>query len=1116
MKILLANLYVTIIVMVICAPVKKVESQQYSNIDPNSIGITHESPTERIMTSGVAFCDINNDYLEDLVFAAENEIKLYQNKGNGEFLEISSLAELVPIQNSFRSVATGDINNDGLPDIIADGAFSATKIFLNNGDLTFSDISLSSNINIYNGSYNTNKKVSSIALGDVNLDGWLDIYLTTWANEVQVGNYDITGLPTAYTHTGEKDRLYINNGDLTFTEMSAAYGLVNNDGSGLSGIFSDYDNDGDVDILIANDFGKWDEPDKLFRNEYPNASFTDVSSSSGYDTAIEGMGTGVGDYDKDGDLDYYKTSFGQKVLMNNSGGIFSEVAVAAGVDDTYASTNPNITRTGWGAGFTDCNNDGNLDLILANGMIGSNIARFVSGIDGVEVYQPSLLFFNNGDGTFNEVTQQEGIVDTLFTRGISYGDINNDGFQDLIFTRAGGPRLVTEVPDTRPAIYQNNGNGNNWLKIELEGVVNNRDAIGTHINIYTSSGNWLHEINSGAQGHGGQHSRIAHFGLSILNQVDSIVVKWPGANSPDQVFTNINTNQFIHIKELDTQYNVVTCYNGIKDGQEDMVDCGGPICVTCDCSDEYLVKDNSIINFNQSQIRTYKQYVEIINDSELNINQDESAFYAGDYIYLEEGELNVSNNAASLLLDIEDCIVKDLDYYVSFGNDGHFDLDSIDNYSIARIWMEVLLESIRHDFARPTIHARNLFHSSALMYDLWHLYNSATNINGTTYMVNQNLNGFACPMNTAGLNLDVKDLPEAISYGMARILNHRFSSSPGLSISDQNIYGLFQHFGYDVNYSGTNYASGNPADIGNYVAQCLINYGLQDGSNEMNDYANEFYEPVNDSLVTNHPGNPNLTDPNRWQPLSLDVFIDQSGNEIPVNTPDFLSPEWGEVHPFAMDGSDKTTYTKEGNTYHVYFDPSAPPLTDPMNPAMTNEYVMGFMMVSVWGSHLDPNDPTTIDISPSSIGNNNTPWPATYYDQPGYYDFFNGNDYGTGHTMNPTTGQAYSPQVVKRGDYTRVLAEFWADGPDSETPPGHWFTILNYVSDHPLFAKKFEGTGNVVDDLEWDVKSYFTLGGTMHDAAIAAWSVKGYYDYLRPISAIRYMAEEGQAIHPDQ
>ena len=123
----------------------------------------------------------------------------------------------------------------------------------------------------------------------------------------------------------------------------------------------------------------------------------------------------------------------------------------------------------------------------------------------------------------------------------------------------------------------------------------------------------------------------------------------------------------------------------------------------------------------------------------------------------------------------------------------------------------------------------------------------------------------------------------------------------------------------------------------------------------------------------------------------------------------------------------------------------------------------------------------------------------------------NGGDPGVGYDLNPSTGLPYVPQLVKRADYARILAEFWADGPDSETPPGHWFDIMNYVSDHPLLVKKLQGEGEVLSDLEWDIKSYFLLGGAMHDAAIAAWSVKGYYDYIRPISALRYLASKGQS-----
>jgi hypothetical protein len=179
-------------------------------------------------------------------------------------------------------------------------------------------------------------------------------------------------------------------------------------------------------------------------------------------------------------------------------------------------------------------------------------------------------------------------------------------------------------------------------------------------------------------------------------------------------------------------------------------------------------------------------------------------------------------------------------------------------------------------------------------------------------------------------------------------------------------------------------------------------------------------------------------------------------------------------------------------------------------------YKWGFSLVAAWSSHLDPADGVMIDISPASLGNlSSDTFPHTFEEFKSFYDYDNGSDPSTGRALNPKTQLPYEPQMVLRGDFTRVLAEYWADGPDSETPPGHWFTILNYVNDQPELKKKFKGKGDVLSDLEWDVKAYFILGGTMHDVAVTAWGLKGYYDYVRPISAIRYMADRGQSSDPN-
>jgi len=442
-----------------------------------------------------------------------------------------------------------------------------------------------------------------------------------------------------------------------------------------------------------------------------------------------------------------------------------------------------------------------------------------------------------------------------------------------------------------------------------------------------------------------------------------------------------------------------------------------------------------------------------------------------------------------------------------------------EEHSIARQWNELLLEAIRSDFARPTVHARNLFHTSVAMYDAWAVYDSTA----STYLLGNTVDGFSCPYDPdllPELSEEILDTAQhvAISYAAYRLLKHRFQNSPGApAILNRIDSYMADTLGYLTAYTNTDYTNGSPAAMGNYIAQCIINFGFQDGANEQNSYVNQYYEPVNDPLLVDLPGNPDIQDPNRWQPLTLETFIDQSGNPLPGNTPDFLSPEWGLVTPFALQVEDLNIYERDGNDYWVYHDPGPPPyLTDDPD-GLSEEYQWGFMLVALWSSHLSPDDGVMWDISPASIGNfDPVGLPTEIPDYQSFYDLIEGGDPSTGHELNPVTGEPYEPNMVPRGDYTRVLAEFWADGPDSETPPGHWFTIINYVNDHPQLVKRFRGIGPVLDDLEWDVKSYLTLGGAMHDVAITSWGIKGYYDYVRPISAIRYMADLGQSTDPEQ
>lgn len=430
-------------------------------------------------------------------------------------------------------------------------------------------------------------------------------------------------------------------------------------------------------------------------------------------------------------------------------------------------------------------------------------------------------------------------------------------------------------------------------------------------------------------------------------------------------------------------------------------------------------------------------------------------------------------------------------------------------HSIARLWNEVLLDAIRNDFARPTIHARNLFHISAAMYDAWAAYDVST----TTYFLGKQHQDYYFDFDGVKLPSDVLEArQEAISYACYRLLRYRFVNSPDWEETFLDIETLMDSLGYDPTYMDEDYTKGKPAALGNYIASRIIEFGLQDGSNEEVYFQNIEYEPVNDPLILKNPGSQDINDPNRWQPLSFDTFIDQSGNEVAAGSPSFLSPEWGKVIPFSLKTEDLSIYQRDEIEFWVYLDPGHPCYVHPESSDKSYDYKWNFSLVANWSSHLDPTDGALWDISPGHIGNLDiNEFPKTVAGLRNFYKKLEGGDYGQGYAMNPKTGELYAPQIVPRGDYTRVLAEFWADGPDSETPPGHWFTILNYVNDHPLLDKRFQGEGEVLDPLEWDVKSYFLLGGAMHDAAIAAWGIKGYYDFVRPISAIRYMADQGQS-----
>ena len=388
--------------------------------------------------------------------------------------------------------------------------------------------------------------------------------------------------------------------------------------------------------------------------------------------------------------------------------------------------------------------------------------------------------------------------------------------------------------------------------------------------------------------------------------------------------------------------------------------------------------------------------------------------------------------------------------------------------SVARVWDEQTLALIRQVVPAPTVHARNLFHVSAAMWDAWAAYDKTAD------------GYFVTEKQTAS---DVKAAREvAMSYAAYRLLLWRYGTVSDLGVAADQLGQTMTSLCLRTDFDSTE--GDTPAALGNRIAAEIITYGETDGAHENERYKASDYAPRNDPLVVAEPGTV-MKDPNHWQPLALDKQLSQNGLPIPGQVQTFIGPYWGHVTSFALPPSDRGTP----------IDPGAPPR---LGDAATDQRFKDEAVEVIRRSHLlDATSGVTIDVSPGAFGNNTL-----------------GTNDGRGHPVNPATGQPYERNVVLQADFARVLAEYWADGPKSETPPGHWNVIANEVSDAPGFEHRIGGQGEPVDRLEWDAKLYLALNGAVHDAAIATWGAKGFYDSPRPISQIRYMGGKGQSSDP--
>ena len=420
----------------------------------------------------------------------------------------------------------------------------------------------------------------------------MDLIVTRWI--VQSDEFPEVFNTRDFSEVTRPLHLFHNNGDATFSNVSTLLGDVdvspsNVHGAGFQPRFFDYDNDGDSDIIIVNDFGEEHQPSVLWRNDGPSLYntwlFVDVSESTNVDVEIFAMGVAIGDYDNDEDFDLYITNMGDNVLLQNSGQHYTNTADFAGVaagklkSETIVSdmeekfgglvgmgiTNltqsemehlqeyageipimmgtPNLTQSemeqlqehageipiAWGTIFFDYDNDGFLDLYVVRG--------FMTDLMPIEKNQPNVLFRNNGNSTFSDVSATSGIDDSGYGRGVAYGDFNNDGCLDI---------FVANI-DQIGKLFLNNCDGeNNYLIIKTVGTSSNKDGIGTKIKVVTDSGTFTREVTSGGS-HMSQNSLSVHFGLGESKHISLIQITWPSGNI--QELENTTSNQIITVVE---------------------------------------------------------------------------------------------------------------------------------------------------------------------------------------------------------------------------------------------------------------------------------------------------------------------------------------------------------------------------------------------------------------------------------------------------------------------------------------------------------------------------------------------------------------------------------------
>ncbi len=500
------------------------------------------------MSGGVALIDYDGDGWPDIYFTNAPSVSmalagkkargaLYHNNHDGTFTDVTDKAG-VGYPCWAMGVAVGDFNNDGRPDLIV-SCFGGVVLYRNNGDGTFTDVTKAAGLDKDTG------WATGVSFGDYDGDGIPDLFVPHY---VDLDLHDLPkfgSLKTCQYHgvavqcgprglKGSPDALYRNNGDGTFTEVAKQAGVDDpNHFFGLGSVWTDFDNDGKLDLFVAND----GEPNYLYHNE-GNGHFKEMALDAGVAMSEDGveqanMGLAVGDYMNTGRMSIAVTHFSDEyaALYRNDGNLsFTDVSRMAGI------AMPSSPYVGWGDAFLDLDNSGWLDLMLVNGHVYPQVDDAKLGIAYKE---PKLVFQNRRDGTFRNVSAESGpaVREPQVSRGLAVGDLFNTGRLDVVVENLTGGPMILEAK-SNPAHH--------WVSFQLEGSPKNRLALNARVRVTTGKLTQLGEVRSGGSYLSQSDVRL-HFGLGDAARIDRVEVLWP--NGPPQVFENVAGDRFYHLTE---------------------------------------------------------------------------------------------------------------------------------------------------------------------------------------------------------------------------------------------------------------------------------------------------------------------------------------------------------------------------------------------------------------------------------------------------------------------------------------------------------------------------------------------------------------------------------------